>query len=324
MFSVIIPLYNKATYIAKAVQSVIDQSYQEFELIIVNDGSTDKSLEIARQFIDKRIRIIDQTNAGVSSARNNGVNTSIYEYIAFLDADDCWESDYLQQMLELIEEYPNVGLYASSYKLIKNGRERNAQIGVPHGFEHGLIPYFDTYYQTMWMPITSSSIIIPKRIFQESGGFEPNIRFGEDFHLWSRLALNYPVAYCNKPLVVYNQDVDPSQRAVGNPKLYPPAQHFIFNLDPLDQAEKKDPSIKRLLDQLRAESLIRYRLTGAYPDQVAAIMQKIDLNNLKPAIRWMYIKPLWMVKAYHQFKRWGSFFKQKLLRLMYTTRRKIA
>ena len=91
MISVVIPLYNKEKYIKRAIESVLNQTFQKFEIIVVNDGSTDKSAEIVQNIKDPRIRLINQKNAGVSAARNRGIQEAKYEYIAFLDADDFWE-----------------------------------------------------------------------------------------------------------------------------------------------------------------------------------------------------------------------------------------
>jgi len=91
MFSVVIPLYNKERSVKNTIESVLNQTFQDFEVIVVNDGSTDNSLEVVKSFNDERIRIINQKNSGVSSARNRGIKEAKYEWIAFLDADDLWE-----------------------------------------------------------------------------------------------------------------------------------------------------------------------------------------------------------------------------------------
>ena len=95
MISVIIPLYNKEDYISRAIDSVLRQTFKDFELIIVNDGSTDQGPGIARNFHDRRIRVIDQQNSGEGAARNRGVAEARAELVAFLDADDEWESSFL-------------------------------------------------------------------------------------------------------------------------------------------------------------------------------------------------------------------------------------
>jgi len=240
MFSVIVPLYNKELYILKAVDSVLNQTFNDFELIIVNDGSTDNSLEKVRLRIDSRIRILDQENAGVSTARNNGVKQAKYNYIAFLDADDWWGPDYLMEMKCLIEEFPDAGIYGSKYFIVKNGNSKVAGIGVEPGFTNGIINYCRVYAKTLCMPLWTGATILKKSVFESEGGFKPNLKLGEDFDLWIRIALKYPVAFLNKPLAYYNQDVEVANRGVSR-KLYEKEAYFSFQLSYLTDAEKANP-----------------------------------------------------------------------------------
>lgn len=125
-FSVIMPLYNKGPYVEKALRSILSQTFPDFELIIVNDGSQDVSLAIANRVLEGTGAIvIDQENAGVSTARNNGVATSHGDYLCFLDADDWWEPTFLERMNWFIEKYPEAKLFATNYFYIKNGRPGN-------------------------------------------------------------------------------------------------------------------------------------------------------------------------------------------------------
>ena len=147
MFSVIIPLYNKAPYVEKAIRSVAAQTFREFELIVIDDGSTDNSFEIANQLIGEilidsttnpplgGLRGATQLNSGVSTARNNGVTLASYPYICFLDADDWWAPTFLEEMKALIEEFPEAGIYGTGYYIVKHSRIRVATIGVDDGFE---------------------------------------------------------------------------------------------------------------------------------------------------------------------------------------------
>ena len=134
-FSVIIPLYNKAPYIRKTVESVLGQTFGDFELIIVDNGSNDGSSEIVSQFNDPRLSVHRmEENVGVSNARNIGVELSSAPYVTFLDADDWWESTFLEEMKGLIERHPNVGIYGTKYYIVKNGKKRVAPIGVKEDF----------------------------------------------------------------------------------------------------------------------------------------------------------------------------------------------
>jgi glycosyltransferase involved in cell wall biosynthesis len=315
MFSIIIPLYNKASYIEKAIRSVIDQSFSAFELIIVNDGSTDESLEVVEKFKDPRIRLINQENAGVSKARNNGVEKAENNYISFLDADDYWNPHYLAEMQKLISLYPDAGLWASKYYKVKHGRNIEANIKLEEGFSHGYINYFRAYEKTMWMPLYPCSVVIPKPIFKEYDGFNPNLKLGEDFHLWSRIALKYRVAYLNKPLVYYNQDVDIQHRAIGSLRLWNPRHHYLFNLEELELTENENPDIKKLLNKMRLHALLRYRLSKAYPEAYKDELKKIDFSRQLWHWRLKYHVPVNILRGWFALKRWGSMLKTKIIKL---------
>ncbi|MDT8394527.1 MAG: glycosyltransferase [Bacteroidales bacterium] len=312
MFSVVIPLYNKAPYIGKAIKSVLGQQFNAFELIIVDDGSTDGGTEVVEKFIDLRIHLIRQDNAGVSTARNNGVKAAKYDYIAFLDADDWWDENYLQSMFSLIKKYPDAALWAAKYYKVKHGRNIEANIGLDKGFKDGYIDYFKVYARTMWMPITSSSFIIRKDSFEQVGGFNHILKFGEDFYLWLHIALKYKMAYLNKPLVYYNQDVDVQQRAVGGQRLWEPRHHYIFNLDGLKAAET---ALKTLLDKMRLNALLRYRLSRAYPEDYRKELNKIDFDSQPLHWKLKYQAPLWMVRSWFALKKLGSAAKTKLIKI---------
>ncbi|MDP4270339.1 MAG: glycosyltransferase family A protein, partial [Bacteroidota bacterium] len=114
LFSVIIPLYQKGPFIARAIESVLCQTYKEFELIVIDDGSTDNGANIVEQITDHRLTLIRQENRGVSAARNKGISLAKGDYIGLLDADDKWEADFLMEMKRLIETYPGCGWYSSS------------------------------------------------------------------------------------------------------------------------------------------------------------------------------------------------------------------
>src|SRR6218665_1515018 len=116
MFSIVIPLYNKEKWVTACINSILNQHFTDFELIIVDDGSTDKSLELVKnQFNDERIKIIRQKNAGVSVARNTGIAHASYKYIAFMDADDYWHPDYLKLNCDALLQNPKIDIIGSNY-----------------------------------------------------------------------------------------------------------------------------------------------------------------------------------------------------------------
>ena len=302
MFSVIIPLYNKAPYVAKAIESVLGQTYRDFEVIVIDDGSTDQSLEVAKTFENKSITIVSQSNSGVSTARNNGVKLAKYPYICFLDADDWWHPTFLEEMKRLITDFPDAGIYGSGYYIVKNGQERIAPIGVPQGFEQGIIDYCEVYAKTLCMPLTSISVVIPKHIFDEEKGFKSQLKFGEDFDLWIRITLKHKVILVNKSLAYYNQDVDVNNRGVAVHKTYSPVNHFIFNLDYLYDNEKNNHRLKILLDKLRVYILLKYRMQRAFPKEYNAEIKKVDFSVQPLGVRLQYYLPVWFLKQYYGLK----------------------
>lgn len=302
--SVIIPLYNKAPYAAKTIGSVLSQTYSDYELVIVDDGSKDNSAEIAEKTIDghANCRLIKQENAGVSMARNNGVAVSHGEYLCFLDADDWWEPTFLEEMSKLIEEYPDAGIYGANYTIVNETKRKTriAKIGVEDGFERGYVDYCQAYAKTMYMPLTSISVAIPRNVFEEMHGFPKGIKLGEDFLLWIHITLKYKVAFLNKPLAFYNQDVDVANRSVG--KLHKPEEHMLWNVGFLSEKEKNNPDYKQLIDNLRAYGLLPYFLSKKYHEAAKKELKKVDWKRQSKQVQNQYKRPLIVQRLVYSFK----------------------
>jgi glycosyltransferase involved in cell wall biosynthesis len=208
MFSIVIPLYNKEQSIVNTIKSVLNQSYQDFEIVVVNDGSTDNSLKLVEQINDSRIRIINKPNRGVSSARNRGIKEAKSELIALLDGDDLWEHNYLEEMNSLIIDFPDRAIWGCNYDIIDNGKHVERIVNLPILFKGELNDYFDgsKNYPLFW----TSSVILKKSKTIEIGGFDERITIGEDLDLWFRMILNYPPPiFYNKVLAHYNM-IDPN------------------------------------------------------------------------------------------------------------------
>ena len=322
MFSVIIPLYNKAAYIERAIQSVLSQTFQEFELIVVDDGSIDAPLPPKGGSTAERLGrlgfsspplggwgVFQQQNQGVSTARNNGVKLAKYDYIAFLDADDSWEPTYLEEMNSLIAAYPDAGIYGSSYFIVKNGKKRIAPIGVEQNFDRGLINYCQVYSKTLCMPLWTGATILKKSIFEEEHGFKPGLKLGEDFDLWIRVATKHPVAFLNKPLANYNQDVDLVNRAIGE-KLYMPQEHMLFsNYGDL----KTNPDFLYLYERLALYGLLPYYLKGKNKKEVEVILAQIHWDQHELKYRLYYqVLPKGIVRVWFRLLKFGAVLKKKM------------
>jgi len=231
-FSIIIPLYNKEDSIRNTIESVLSQSYQNFELIIVNDGSKDNSLKVVQSITDPRITLINKTNEGVSSARNVGIKTAKSEYISFLDADDMWDFNYLYVMKKLIEDYPDASFYACQF-FSKNGSDIKISNQI-----HDQRGYIDNYFEAQIKApvVCSSNVIIKKECFEQIGYFNSKLSRGEDLEMWVRLARNYKLAFEPIPLSYYI--IDAHHRACYTT---PPLENYYlqYNLDPLPYYERK-------------------------------------------------------------------------------------
>lgn len=206
MISVIIPLYNKEKSIAKAIESVLNQSFEDFELIIVDDGSTDRSVEIVKKFPDNRIKLVSQANAGVSAARNRGIHEAMGDYISFLDADDEWDISFLDEINHLIEVYKEAVVYGTNYQLrdYKGNKYNTILKGLKFTGERGLI---DNYFEIASIsspPICSICVAIRRADLLNIGGFPYGIKSGEDLLTWARLLVKGNLAYSTKPLSIYN------------------------------------------------------------------------------------------------------------------------
>lgn len=200
MFSVVIPLYNKEEYILRAVESVLAQNFKDFELIIIDDGSTDNSLAVLKGISDPRVTVIQQANQGVGLARNTGMAEAKYDWIALLDADDAWSTNHLSELAKIINTSSSLGMVATRvleidtnlYK-IANSKDEPSKIRS--------IDYFLEASKEIGI-VNSSSVAISKEAFNSVGGFSDE-KMGEDLEYWARVALSYPVAISDKTTCYY-------------------------------------------------------------------------------------------------------------------------
>lgn len=209
IISVVIPLYNKESEIQRAIRSVLAQTYPNFEVIVVNDGSTDNSLEQVQKITDPRVRIILQENQGVSSARNNGVAQAKSEWIAFLDADDEWNPEFLESIMRLRTQFPDADVLGSSYYI----QNTDGTLSLPLSstlFSENWQGIITNYLEIVNIcpPFDSSSFAVSKQVFESIGGFAIGVPFGEDIDIWIRLSLRSKMAYINKPLSIYHREAE--------------------------------------------------------------------------------------------------------------------
>lgn len=219
MITVVIPLYNKADTIGRAIASVQRQSVTDWELIVVDDGSTDGGGSVAETTEDQRIRVVCQANSGVSRARNRGVSEARSEWVAFLDADDEWKPGFLAACLRLRETYPEADVLATSYERHdSNGQTRRA---VLHRWEPGKEGLMERYFDVAANsdpPFCSISVMIRRAALQAVGGFPEAIGQGEDLLTWARLAVGGNIAFTDESLAIFHTE---EKHRLGAPKRVP-------------------------------------------------------------------------------------------------------
>ncbi len=212
-FSVIVPLYNKEAYIEKTIASLLEQTFQDYELILIDDGSTDGSFHKASSFSDERIRIFRQKNGGVSKARNTGIAKARGNYIAFLDADDWWDREYLSRMKDMILKYPDYKVFGCcSCEVLPTGKQRVNPIRKQLESEITVLDYDAAFLQSIESPLHTSATIVKADLIDSFGNddigkrpFTEGIATGEDILLWLRLTAENPVVMLREVLSYYNR-----------------------------------------------------------------------------------------------------------------------
>lgn len=204
--SVIVPLYNKAETVIRSIASVQAQTFNAWELVVIDDGSTDAGPEQVAALDDERIRLVKQANGGVSAARNRGIAEARCELLAFLDADDTWLPGYLAAIVALAAAFPEARWFATSY-LVQHPFKGCYQArlgGGPSGFEYGILSdYFSVAVQSD-PPVWSSATVVKREAILSIGGFPADLSDGEDLITWAKLACQYPLAYDTRALAVYD------------------------------------------------------------------------------------------------------------------------
>ncbi|MGA2668941.1 MAG: glycosyltransferase [Ignavibacteria bacterium] len=231
--AVIIPTYNRAQIITESIVSVLHQTFKDFELIVVDDGSTDNTKEVVANINDHRIRYIYQNNHGASAARNAGIKASTSEYVAFLDSDDFYVDNAVEKAINCLESHPNVGFsYGQCYVSRLGGNIYRTRKSAFHDNSTIIEPFMQIRELLLICPITLSSLTVRRRCFDEVGIFNEDLFFGEDFHMFIRLAKKYPAFYIAEPLITQTVHDDSLRHTIikpGGDKAFPLILQEIFN-----------------------------------------------------------------------------------------------
>lgn len=281
--SVVIPLYNKKATIQRALDSVFSQSYQPKEIIVVNDGSTDDSERIVAELNHPLIQLVHQENAGVSAARNKGIDLALSEWVAFLDADDYWEENYLHTIFQLHTNYPSAKVLATNYRYqLHTGEFKSTHINnLNFGKEsQGIL---DNYFQvaaTSNPPIWSSAVVVSKSELQTIDGFPLGIKSGEDLITWARLASKFTIAYSLNPLAIFHLEV--TKTFENKPHRIPESKDSVYSgLLNLCYEQKNIVGLKKYIAHwklMRANKFIRL---GQVRKSIEEILISLKYNPLE-------------------------------------------
>ena len=288
-FSVIIPLYNKENFIADTLKSILKQTLQDFEVIVIDDGSTDESLKTASQFNDSRISIIKQKNVGVSVARNKGVEIAKSKHIALLDADDIWHPNHLFELKKQILQFPNAGLYCNNYQIYYNKNlSHPANLNFKYEKDCLIVENFFKASITNCVAWTSA-VGFSKEKFNSVGGFNMKLKTSQDLDLWVKLALKHDISFNPTITMSYKFYVDNSlSKNEYNDIRY----EFISNYS---EQERLNSSLKLYLDINRYALAIR-SLINNENERYHKLKKEIDYKNLNFKQKALLLFPKFLLK----------------------------
>ena len=312
-FSVVIPLYNKQNSIAATLQSVLEQTYTNYEIIVVDDGSTDDSARVVEELMKNfpslqggdRGRLIRKPNGGVCSARNRGIQEAKYGYIALLDGDDLWEEHFLEEQVKLILDFPEAKMWGVSIAFIKHNRQTKWEQGMGDGYRGYVENYFGTSHSDLFC---SSSVVINKDVFDKVGYFDERIASSEDLDMWYRIILHYPVAFYDKVLAYYNQDAD-NRVAYDTDTRFPLTKDIKYYFDKHNEQFANNSPFSRFMNNYVAANLLKdgyYFGTKQERIDSDVIVAKLRYQDIHPKYRWIFKTPRcigWIVYQIVSFKK---------------------
>ncbi len=269
-FSIIIPLYNKEQFIENTLKSVLQQTYQNFEIIIVNDGSTDRSIELLQKYTDKRIQIIHKQNQGVSVARNNGIKLAKAQFICFLDADDYWYPHFLETFNMLIEKYKNQYVFSAAFEVETKWNTFKSMYSIDPTQNDLVVDFFEASKKecVLW----TSCAVFDKSVFEKVGNFDKTIKIAQDTDLWIRIGLHYPIVFTWETLAIYKHDAQSLSKKTDdlNDRL-----HF----KKFEKEEKTNKKLKTYLDLMRYFAAMHSKLNNNLKS-FKEIVNEINYNNI--------------------------------------------
>lgn len=295
-YSVVISAYNKGDFIQKTVESVFNQTVDDYEIIIVNDASTDHSDRAIKALKNDRITYhILETNQGAGAARNKGIELASGSYIALLDGDDIWEPNYLEEINILIEKFPDHKVFATAITIQEHDGKRASQYSFsnPHNERHLSLNYFTSSYKNTIL--TSSSTVIEKSVFPVVGNYNTTIKSGQDTDLWIRIGIAYPIGFSTKSLATYLDAPASLFKSIKSVKNRP-------NFVTYEAAEKDNKALKKFLDLNRFSLAVRAKLWNE-SKEAQFFIDRLDPSNLSPTQRVLLHLPSILIKGLFLLKR---------------------
>jgi glycosyltransferase involved in cell wall biosynthesis len=292
IFSVVISVYNKADYIENTLKSVVNQSFDDFEVIVVNDGSSDNSLEIINSINDDRISVITTENLGASMARNKGIEESNSDFIALLDGDDYWDKDYLKTIYDAISIFPNQKVFSVAIAQ----KYKNKIVPVNYSFNQTETFRIHNFFESSkkYSLLSSSSVVFHKAIIKQTGKFDPNIVSGQDTDLWIRFGLHYDIVFINKELVTYTHNTNSLSNTTFNLSQKPKFDNYLTY-------EKDNLLLKAYLDKNRYSMAILSKFQNN-KKSFEFYLNNIDFKNLNTKQKLVLKSPLWLLKLLQKVK----------------------
>lgn len=297
--SIVIPLYNKEKEIQNTLESVLQQSFPDFEVLVVNDGSTDSSESKVLAFSDKRIKYIKTENGGVSKARNIGIELATSPLVAFIDADDLWLVNHLDNLMTLHKDFPEAGLLIKNYKFVYAGNHQVQPVfnGIDSNNFRGIVDdffYASLNFRMAW----TSAVAVPKAVFKQVGVFDEEITLGagEDTDMWIRIALKYPVAFDSKISALYKMDA--SNRISHSQTL----KRNFSKLNKFSEEEKNNPSLKKFIDRYRVEYALKHKLAGDN-ETFKYYLNNADKKNINTKTKIILALPAFILRPMYRLKK---------------------
>ncbi|MFW5808083.1 MAG: glycosyltransferase family 2 protein [Spirochaetota bacterium] len=277
-FSVIIPVFNREAVIARAVESVLSQTFVHYELIIVNDGSTDRTKNVIMSYSDSKIILIESLNRGVSHARNLGIRQSSGQYCTFLDSDDQWLPHKLERDAVFIRDNPGILIHQSDEYWVRNGMRVNKKRY--HEKVSG-----DIFAESLVMcMISPSSVVMHRSLFTVAGLFDERMKVCEDYDLWLRITKDYPVGLIpEKTIVKYGGHPDQLSRSVDAIDRY-----RVYSLTKLIMSGKLPPEKQHLAEAELARKCgilkagAKKRLNAELYEKASAILNALGKDSTLP------------------------------------------